>query len=74
MIDGTRFAAAHGPLRPSSGLGSGPGSITGETAADQEAIRHINHAAFDGDNEAKLVDALSDGARQTARQTVTSIR
>src|SRR5262249_38322001 len=35
--------------------------IRPETAADQEAIRHVNRLAFGQDEEARLVDALRDG-------------
>ena len=35
--------------------------IRTETAADQEAIRHVTRLAFDQDDEARLVDALRDG-------------
>lgn len=35
--------------------------IRPETTADREAIRHVNQAAFGGDDEANLVDALRDG-------------
>ena len=36
-------------------------TIRPETAADQEAIRHVNRLAFGQDDEARLVDALRDG-------------
>jgi putative acetyltransferase len=35
--------------------------IRPETAEDQQAIRHVNRAAFGADDEANLVDALRDG-------------
>ena len=35
--------------------------IRPETAADQDAIRHVNRVAFGQDEEARLVDALRDG-------------
>ena len=35
--------------------------IRTETAADQEAIWHVNRLAFDQDDEASLVDALREG-------------
>jgi len=35
--------------------------IRPETAADQDAIRHVNRLAFGQDDEARLVDALRDG-------------
>src|SRR5690349_17350233 len=35
--------------------------IRPESAADQEAIRHVNRVAFGQDAEAQLVDALRDG-------------
>jgi putative acetyltransferase len=35
--------------------------IRPETAADKDAIRHVNRLAFGQDDEARLVDALRDG-------------
>jgi putative acetyltransferase len=35
--------------------------IRPETAADHEAIRHVNRLAFGQDTEARLVDARRDG-------------
>ena len=35
--------------------------IRPESAADHEAIRHVNRLAFGQDDEARLVDALRDG-------------
>ena len=35
--------------------------IRPETAADLAAIREVNRLAFDGEDEARLVDALRDG-------------
>ena len=35
--------------------------IRAETAADLDAIRHVNRLAFGQDDEARLVDALRDG-------------
>ena len=32
-----------------------------EIPGDRRAIRHVNQAAFDGDTEADLVDALREG-------------
>src|SRR5262249_56376828 len=36
-------------------------NIRPETAADHEAIRHVNRLAFGQDAEARLVDALREG-------------
>jgi putative acetyltransferase len=36
-------------------------SVRPETAADVDAIRHLNRLAFGQDDEARLVDALRDG-------------
>src|SRR5438477_3578580 len=36
-------------------------TIRHETAADHEAVRHVNRLAFGGEDEARIVDALRSG-------------
>lgn len=36
-------------------------AVRPESAEDQQTIWHVNQAAFEGDAEANLVDALRDG-------------
>lgn len=51
--------------------------IRSEQAVDRQAVRHVNRAAFGGDDEANLVDGRGEGGyvealRSTARSACRS--